>query len=1798
MAALAVAIAGVLALAFPDTARAQAPSPSVCDRTPEVRTKIVGSFSDLSCADITQAQLGTIGAMTLERNGITSLSTGDFNGLSSLGTLVLSHNSLTELPEGIFDDLGNLTILSLSNNGLQTLRGDVFEHTHRLVTLTLRKNALRDLPSGVFNNTRNMAALDLGNNSLHGLPAGIFDRLTRLSTLTIQNNSLTDLRADAFSQLGKLQTLDLSNNPITSLPSGVFSNLGSLNILRMNDMRLQRLPDGVFDDLTALTSLYLHGNSLRSLRRELFRNLQSVSLIQLDNNRLSTLPDRIFEPAGRLQSLCLAGNPGRAGFVPTAISRDARTKPSGAVTLDASGSGGAWGTNVQFRWETEETSVTLVETPGFGAVVSFTAPETPGELELTLHTVGAGDEGLECDPAGSQGYTASTTVTVHVLRTCDDAYNGALRLVNGDVPNEGRLEICIDDGDSDMTNGDGWGVICDDYWTDVEAGVACRQLGYPGGVDNMGRTRDEQGRSLPPLHFGAPAAGVPMWLDNVTCTGSEANLLECPRRRQNQSPGSGDLSYGEHNCRAQEAVGVRCVTSLPTDVPDEPPVAPETAPALTVTPVNWDFLDAYYEAVDVVLEYAVPVSVFTAAGTPALTLRIGSDMGSDVLASYVGGSGSRELLFRYLLPKPFGSPGTVRVVENSLMARGGILRYTAGDTDLPLGHGAAASRPFVVSAPAMALVDVDEDDSFGEGDKVEITLTYNEAVVVDTTDGTPFVGLDFLDSDGDSFFGFLDSFPEAAYASGSGAAALVFSYTMTADDGSPATIDAFANSPKLNGGSISSAATDLEVLSRSPAQSIATASIANSMAEEVAEAPTVVGAPAVSAAGLDGEWTEGETVEVRVTFSAAVNVDTANGTPGIGLSLSGTAARTAAYASGSGSETLVFSYTLSAGDGAHGSMLVAPNSLALNGGTISAGGADADLAHEGAAVLAGPVQGVRDGDEPPPAGFSAAFEGLPDSHDGTGAFGFTLRFSETPDELSYKTVGGGLLALSGAAVTGARRETGGSDIAWIVTAEPAGEGDVSIALPVRACGAANAVCADGRPLARAARATVPVAPLTATLSGMPDEHDGTNPFTFRVSFSAAPEVSYTTVRDTMFAVAGGGITGARRLVAGSNRSFAVTVQPAGDAAVTLALAALPACGESGAVCTAGGRSLRGPLNATVPGPVAISVADASVREGADAVLSFAVTLDRGRHAPVTVDYATADGTATAGEDYRAASGTLAFAAGETEKTVPVAVLDDAHDEGSETMTLRLSNPSGARIADGEATGTIENSDAIPKAWIARFGRTVADQVLDAVDARLRAARTAGASVSLAGQRIGGAAANADGKAAADKKSGAASDGTSASLFGGTAAEDAEDTARLKALSDWLKQETAEDERPNGRSRSLTARQVALGSSFSVAAETDGGGFAALWGRMAQTRFAGREDALSLDGDVTTGLLGADYASGRWTTGLVISHSIGEGGYRGASAGEIEATVTALTPWAGYAVTERVSVWGAAGYGAGGLTLTPEGAAALKTDLGMTLAAAGARGTLVGGEGPTLDAVTDGRWVRTTTARVSSAAGTLASASAEVTRLRLGLEGSWPLALGYGVLGEGATVTPRLALGVRHDGGDAETGFGADIGGGVDLAAPTQGLTVSLEGRGVLTHEAAGLRERGVAGTLAWNPPPPGRGPTLTLSQSFGAGASGGKDALLSRTTLEGLAANDNGAGRRRLEARFGYGFAVYGGGFTMTPEIGLGLSDAGRDYSLGWRLTRTGPGSLELSIDATRRERANDDVAPEHGIGVRLTARF
>ena len=172
--------------------------------------------------------------------------------------------------------------------------------------------------------------------------------------------------------------------------------------------------------------------------------------------------------------------------------------------------------------------------------------------------------------------------------------------------------------------------------------------------------------------------------------------------------------------------------------------------------------------------------------------------------------------------------------------------------------------------------------------------------------------------------------------------------------------------------------------------------------------------------------------------------------------------------------------------------------------------------------------------------------------------------------------------------------------------------------------------------------------------------------------------------------------------------------------------------------------------------------------------------------------------------------------------------------------------------------------------------------------------------------------------------------------------------------------------------------------------------------------------------------------------------------------------------------------------------------------------------------------------------------------------------------------------------------------------GLSWSDPGTGVRAEVSARGLLTHESAGFRERGIAGSFGWDPTPGSdRGPSLTLSQTMGVSAQGGADALLGRTTLAGLAANDNGdeLQRRRLELKLGYGFGAFGDRFTSVPEAGFAMSEGRREYSLGWRLVRDRRrgdiGSLEFSLETRRRrERQRRYPAGAHAWGCRLTARW
>ena len=221
----------------------------VCDRTPQVRDKLVEVTGASGCDGVTSAHLAIIRELDLSDSGITKLQQHDFSGLNSLEGLRLEDNSLTALPENIFSGLSRLRFLALSRNSLGVLSEGIFSGLNSLYSLSLDNNSLTTLPEEIFSGLRNLERLPLFNNTLRSLPEGVFSGLSALRSLSLGHNSLTALPEGIFSGLSSLEGLTLWNNRLTSLAAGVFRGLHSLTRLRLNKNLLTALPVGIFDDI-------------------------------------------------------------------------------------------------------------------------------------------------------------------------------------------------------------------------------------------------------------------------------------------------------------------------------------------------------------------------------------------------------------------------------------------------------------------------------------------------------------------------------------------------------------------------------------------------------------------------------------------------------------------------------------------------------------------------------------------------------------------------------------------------------------------------------------------------------------------------------------------------------------------------------------------------------------------------------------------------------------------------------------------------------------------------------------------------------------------------------------------------------------------------------------------------------------------------------------------------------------------------------------------------------------------------------------------------------------------------------------------------------------------------------------------------------------------------------------------------------------------------------------------------------------------------------------------------------------
>ena len=234
---------------------------------------------------------------------------------------------------------------------------------------------------------------------------------------------------------------------------------------------------------------------------------------------------------------------------------------------------------------------------------------------------------------------------------------------------------------------------------------------------------------------------------------------------------------------------------------------------------------------------------------------------------------------------------------------------------------------------------------------------------------------------------------------------------------------------------------------------------------------------------------------------------------------------------------------------------------------------------------------AREAQEAAESPLTAAIHDAPESHDGQAALKFELRFSEDPKEdFSYKTLRDHAFTVTRGTVAGARRLDGDSDtpnIRWEISVTPDSTADVTVELPVTTdCEAQGAICADdGTMLSSPLKFTVKGPPLTASFESVPTSHNGSGEFRFRIAFSEEFSLSYKTLRDDhVFTVEGGKVTGARRLVKGSNIGWEIVVKPDSNGDVTITLPVTTDCDAQGAVCTNGDKKLSNRLELTVSGP--------------------------------------------------------------------------------------------------------------------------------------------------------------------------------------------------------------------------------------------------------------------------------------------------------------------------------------------------------------------------------------------------------------------------------------------------------------------------------------------------------------------------------------------------------------------------------------------------------------------------------------
>ena len=1272
-----------------------------------------------------------------------------------------------------------------------------------------------------------------------------------------------------------------------------------------------------------------------------------------------------------------------------------------------------------------------------------------------------------------------------------------------------------------------------------------------------------------------------------------------------------------------------------------------TVPAVATVAVSSDAgEDAVYAAGDVI-EVAVGFTeVVHVTGEPVLALSIGANTRQ---AAFAAGSGTDTLLFRYTVVDGDEDGDGISIAANALA--GGRIESGSG---IPAVRDFEAVGPFpghsvctIECAPMVNSVAVaGEDAVYAAGDVIEVAVGFTEVVHVT---GEPVLALSIGANT-----------RQAAFAAGSATDTLLFRYTVVDGDEDGDGISIAANA--LAGGRIESgsgipAVRDFEA--RGPFRRHLVCTAVCTIAPMVAS---------VAVAGEDAVYAAGDVIEVAVGFTEVVHV---TGDPVLALRI-GADTRQAAFAAGSGTETLLFRYTVVDGDEDDDGISIAAN--ALVGGRIESGSGIVAV-RDFEAVGPFPRHRVAT-TVPAVATVAVSSDAGDDAVYAAGdvievAVGFTEVVHVTGDPVLTLRIGADTRQAAFAA--GSATET----LLFRYTVVDGDEDDDGISIAANALVGGRIESGSGIVAVRDFEAVGPfprhrvatIAPMVASVAvsseaGDDEVYTTGDVIEVAVEFS---EIVHVT-GDPVLALRIGADTRQAAFAAGSATEkllfrYTVVDGDADDDGISIAADALTGGGITGRSGIAAVRDFeaRGPfprhgVDTAVPTVATVVV---SSDAGADTaylpgdVIEVAVEFNDVVH--VTGDPVLA---LSIGANTRQA----AFATGSgTERLLfRYTVVDgDLDDDG---ISIAADALTGGQIESGSGNAADRAFAAVEAQREHRVLNSV-ELAFAPLDATVGRDQTIDLAAALATAGI----AYAGGFSAASDAPSVVEVGTMANLLTVTPLQEGTATITITAVQAPITlflavTVTASAEEEAILESSLAAVGRALLSSVSATVGTrlespdaasgsashgyappsgwQGDGLLArpsgdpldlwhpdaladgrdqgyrlppqafamslgaggdargwtLWGALDVQSFSGEPDAGSYDGSLRSLHIGADVRGDGWVAGASASRSTAEVSYDlagdEARSGTLETELNAVYPYVRWTPADGTILWTVLGLGTGeayhgrdgpGVAPVPDAPGQLSMRLGL----AGLKTRLGAVGGVSLALRGDAGFVRLDTDDGLPAAQGLAAAA---QRVRAGIEASVPVATGGGT-----TLTPFLDLGGRWDGGDGDTGGGAELAAGIRVKGPMGG--VELKARSLVVPGTEGQAETGVSATAYLTPGANRAGWRLALSPRWGDATA--RDVMWQSGAALRRAGRRSSAPGWTVGGELGRGFELRDRSALVTPfgKFDLGRDDAAR-RRIGVRYERNDAGfSVPLRVELSGERVAQPGRGADNRVLITAEAR-